>query len=380
MIQTFYSINDAITCDTPSKTSFIIANERKKKSGDIGRSYTVFPRFKTFLENRDSYPHCHEIIVDHINNKPNVAGRLAFDIDLKECNTRDGRIPSRYTKQIELTIIAVLNRYFHDVDMSKLEFVWSTSPSDVKISKHMVVKNLYLEEWITMSKIFYRLFSIIWEESYNWIAAIDLVDSQIARPSGSLRMVGSSKIGGGKLVLDNDNHTLQDSLIRIYYRNRAAMEQLVTMDHINEGVLDMINCDARRQITMNVKGKYVTNGFIADESMTHSKCLYEKAYLMFSGVMPNIYSPGKIVRSKLRLIRRRPARCIFDTSDEDMHQHIGGYIQIFPDKDIDNRYHISFGCYRERHKDLHFYIGYLDGDTGDMSYGKKALKFMDNNN
>src|SRR5258708_7902605 len=80
----YFSMDEAINCAMPTRTIFIIANERKKKSGGTGRYYTVFPTFKDFMIRRENFPHCHEILLDHRNNKSKPEGRLVFDFDIKE--------------------------------------------------------------------------------------------------------------------------------------------------------------------------------------------------------------------------------------------------------------------------------------------------------
>lgn len=204
----YFSIEDAIKAPINSRTVFIIANERITKTGHIGRYYTIFPTFKEFLKNREKYKHCHEILVDHNNNKPNPSGRLVFDFDIKtndEENSLKNEIvvPKNFKKQIENIIIDVIESYFNGVDVNKIEFIWSTSQNPKKISKHLTVKNLYFDDWINMSKIFYQLFCILWDNTYLWIKSDKLIDFQIVRNRGSLRMVGSSKIGGNPLIFDN---------------------------------------------------------------------------------------------------------------------------------------------------------------------------------
>jgi hypothetical protein len=67
-IKNVYSLNDAINCEMETTNVFIIANERKKKDGGIGRYYTIFPSYKSFTKRRDKYLNCHELLVDHKNN------------------------------------------------------------------------------------------------------------------------------------------------------------------------------------------------------------------------------------------------------------------------------------------------------------------------
>src|SRR5437016_6289482 len=150
---TYYSLEEAVECDMAGKHVFILCNERVRKSGGIGRYYVVFLTFKDFLKDRESYPHCHEILVDHKNNVPDPAGRLVFDFDIADKNS----VPTNFTKQIEKTIRRVTQKYFTaDIDINRFEYVWSTSPNESKFSKHLTVKNMYFDNWIELSKLFYE--------------------------------------------------------------------------------------------------------------------------------------------------------------------------------------------------------------------------------
>ena len=92
----YFTMDAAIEAPIISNTAFIIANERIKKSGEVGRYYTVFPKFRDFLHNRHLFPNCHEILIDHKNARINVAGRLVFDFDIK-----DIVITNNFKSQIE---------------------------------------------------------------------------------------------------------------------------------------------------------------------------------------------------------------------------------------------------------------------------------------
>src|SRR5579872_4392793 len=229
----YYTMEEAMKAPIISTSAFIIANERTNKNGCIGRYYTVFPHFRDFLHNRERFPHCHEILIDHCNAEPNVGGRLVFDFDLP----KGLMIPPDFKSQIEDTIYSVIDFYFHDIDENKLEFVWSTSENPNKFSKHLTVKNLYFDDWLKLSDVFYKLFSIEWDKNYEWIGSDKLIDVQIVRLHASLRMVGSSKIGGYILKLDCEKYNLIDALIRIYQKRARAIEQTVSMENLNEYVM-----------------------------------------------------------------------------------------------------------------------------------------------
>lgn len=332
MSSKYFSINDAIT--SPAKTTkvFIIANEKIKRNNTIGRYFTVFPNFQYFLAKRNKYPHCHEILVDHINNKPNLAGRLVFDFDIKYDTTM--AVPKDFSAQIEDCIIEVVDRYFIDIDAHKFQFVWSKSDNPKKFSKHLTVNHLYFENWVSLSKIFYELFCMIWDEKYLWIESDKLIDSQIVRNNASLRMTGSSKINGYPLFLEDEKYNLTDSLIRIYSSDRKKMEQMVTMDNIRHGVLDSV-LEVPKE-----KQKYIfkTPGQVVDA--IHAREIYEKAFEIYGSLDPNTFKLGKINGSFLLLQRIRKNKCLLSKR---VHENENAFLIINKDGKI---FKIFFGCFR----------------------------------
>ena len=168
----YYKLNDAIESPTKSNRAFILANEIRNLRG-IGRYYVVFDSFGDFLKERDKYPHCHEILVDHKQALPNKGGRLVFDFDI----SLDYTLPSDFKQQVQSIIEIVVIKHMSYVDQNKFVYVWSTSPNTTKVSKHLTVKNCYFEDWRSMSIIFYRHFLSEWKKKYDWIGN-DLIDEQ----------------------------------------------------------------------------------------------------------------------------------------------------------------------------------------------------------
>lgn len=372
VIPRYYSIKDAIDAPIEGSKAFIIANERLTRNGGVGRYYSVFPSFKLFLKNRDKFPHCHEIIVDHNNSTPNPSGRLVFDFDIKGI-----KVPSVFRKQIEEVIITVLRKYFIKVDIKKLVFVWSSSDNPTKISKHLTVKHLYFDDWIKISKIFYKLFCIVWDSKYEWIKSSDLVDSQIVRKHASLRMVGSSKINGYPLTFDNSRHTLTDSLIRIYCKKTRRSEQTITIDNIADGVLaNVLEMDTESKQSQ-FKFKHFGLSKFDPSNASLDKSIFEAAFDIYNKILPNVFAMGKIRGNVLSLIRQAPASCLLSGR---FHEHENSYILIYQDSinntlsdhtedsdsigtDTDDTiyYNIRFGCYRNCGKQRTISIGKILG-------------------
>jgi len=247
----FYSLYDACDSETTAEAPYIIADERVTKSGELGRCFIVFDSFNKFLESREAHPHCHEILVLHkkIKSKYTKHGRLVFDFDIKKKLYNDKFVPSTFKSDVENVIISVIEMYYYDIQLSSLEFVWSTSKYENKFSKHLTIKNLCFEDWIEMSKVFYKLFVSVWDAEQFWIRGSELVDMQIVRKSASLRMVGSSKIGGSVLTFDNEKYTLIDSLIRPPYNLLIDEgEQFVTNDNYSKSIYDILQTETVKQL------------------------------------------------------------------------------------------------------------------------------------
>lgn len=330
----YFTIKDSIRAPIKSKTAFIIANERTTKDGSIGRYFTVFPTFQNFLDNRDKYEHCHEILVDHIKNKSNLAGRLVFDFDIK-----NEKIPKNFKDQIEDVVIEVVENFFNDVDINKLEFIWSTSQNPTKFSKHLTVKHLYFDNWINMSKIFYQLLCLIWDEKYFWIKSNKLIDFQIVRNNGSLRMVGSSKINGYPLIFDNPEHKLTDSLIRIY--NQSEIEQIITKENIDENVFTNILCETKSEPNEN-HPQDTRNNFCSNKIIEplYVEQVYQKAYQIYNTINPGVFKMGKISGDRVSFIRIKPYKCLLSGK---IHTQENSFCRITKD---DEFYYVYFGCYR----------------------------------
>lgn len=350
----FFSINDAINSDMDSNNPFIIANETTTSTGHIGRYYTVLPNFKTFVVNRTKFPHCHEILVNHKNSKPDLAGRLVFDFDLK---LSEQEIPSDFKRQIENTIVKVIETYFANVDIEKLEYIWSTSQNPLKFSKHLTVKNLYFNNWISLSKIFYKLFCIIWDNDYMWINSNKLIDFQIVRKHASLRMVGSSKIGGAILTFDDNSHTLTDSLIRIYSNNHKKEEQLVTIDNVIPSVFDNVIENESFDTNQNIENIYYCLKNSKLEKPCYDSIVYEKAFEIYKSIHPNIFKMGKINGSILSLIRKKPGTCLLSGK---LHENENSFIAI---QKKDDSYSVRFGCHRFCYSNRTIYIGSITMDN-----------------
>lgn len=354
----YFNLDDAIKSNILSRTAFIIANERMTSKNAIGRYFTVFPSFTCFLERRHLYPHCHELFVDHKKSKANKGGRLVFDFDIK-----DIIVPENFKEMIESTIEKVIDKHFNKVDKSKFIYVWSTSLNKIKFSKHLTVKNLYFDDWIQMSKIFYKLFYNEWKDcGYDWINPDKLVDFQIIRNRASLRMAYSSKIGGNPLVLDNPLHHFVDSLIRIYFKNHRDSEQTIKFTNLSDNIIE-----EEKQFEIEQE-YYATKFFVSSKSFkeksapTFDKKYYDNAFKLLTEIMSKsekkpVFRPSEINGSIIRILRLRPARCLLSNA---CHEAENAFLLIT----FDGFQHaVRYGCFRYCSKIKTKKIGYVTEDS-----------------
>lgn len=339
----FFKLNDALNCEIESQNVFVLSCERMTYKNKIGRYYVIFPSFKHFLKNKHNYKHCHEIIVDHKNNVPNIGGRLVFDFDIKYTFIKV--IPENFKLLIQKTIVDVINKYYTSVDSTKIQFIWSTSNNSHKFSKHLTVKNMYFTNWILMVRQFYNYFNIEWNTTQLWIHAEDLIDYQIVRKNGSLRMVGYSKINGSPLTFDNtdlndidsetyNNHFI-DSLIRIYDTDTLLNEQKITPNNLK------INYDLDKKTTELINPLTIstqTTVFTTKDLLNNN--IYNLAFTLCDKVNPGIFSANKKYNSGISLLRKKPSKCILSGK---LHESDNAYLIINKDT---NEYTVYFGCYR----------------------------------
>nr|WBF70277.1 hypothetical protein [Megavirus caiporensis] len=348
-IQTVYTINEALSCSVDSDKPFIIANEITSKKGK-SRNYTVFNKFTTFLKKRHHYQYSHEILIDHNNYKNNSdidmirqSGRLMFDFDIKY---GEGIIiPVDFKQQVENIVHKVIGKCFDNIDTQKIIFVWSSCQNSLKLSKHLTVKNLYFYDWIIYSRFFYQKFINIWNKTYSWIKGENVIDKQIVKKNTSMRMVGSYKIGGNKLKFDSYNHTLEDSLIRIYRKKLMEKEQIVYQNNIKEKYINKYITQNNKSYSEIVITRKYINAITSDRNTDDLTDIYNKIMEFVNIEAPGVFSIGNINGNYINLTRLKPHKCILSGK---IHDNENAYIIIMHNYNIMD---IMFGCYRNCHRD-----------------------------
>lgn len=225
----YYTLEAAVA--HKSKTSpfpFIIGHEcnvpyRDKDGKECVRTreYYAFDSIDTFLEERYLYQHSHEMVVNR-GTLPQ-AGRIVFDFDVEEkyyetflllgrrnvispqkdsTGTNSGFVSPNFELDVERVIKTTLKRYYTDVDINRISFIWLGCKNEKKFSRHLIlVGSLMKDEWDLQLQTFYSLFRY---EAYisglfNYIINLEtkLFDGQIARKNGSVRLCGAKKMKPG---------------------------------------------------------------------------------------------------------------------------------------------------------------------------------------
>lgn len=382
------------------------------------------------------YTNCHEILIDHKNNTPNIAGRLVLDFDIKYqwvehnicfiCYNKSSKgmtdpwgygydffacnkclsiinkqvdvkntveplieklrsdnnisiidldqsifIPKSFKKQIEEIIIKTANKYYKNINTDLFDFVWSTCANNTKLSKHLTVKNLCFENWLSMCKQFYKFFSLEWNKKYDWIQSGKLIDFQILRKNTSLRMVGSKKINGNILYMDNDKYTLADSLIRIYTESDYSLEQIITNNNIRPHMIPNdeknVNIPAKQYLeSANIDKKLLQKEIVNTNNDTDNKFaddVYVNAFNIVNILCPGVFKMGKISSDRMNLVRLKKYKCIM--SDK-IHDNENSYVFLNQSPDL---IHVHFGCHRKCNEDYKtFNIGSIDAFDNSINY------------
>jgi len=342
-----YSIKEAVKFEFPEKIRdkvkpFIIAHERYKQDETVGRSYIVLPSFTYFIKNRNKFPHAHEIMICHDALPNRKDGRLVFDFDIKNTEISNRSFEKRFKEEVENIIWNVIDENYCGLNVGLIEFIWSSSKgSTKKFSKHLTVKNFCFKNWMVGSKIFYDLFQSQWCDSLeDWLPVDKVLDMQIIRKNGTLRMVGSSKLDGKLLTLDS-KHRFEDSLIRPYLTADIEKEQYV-------GAVNMIKSIRRKydklrhpeQNTFNKNIVYSNCVPKGNVTPIYDDSVYMKAFKIIDDKMPGVFKMRKSVSNKLELLRVLPAKCPISGN---IHENENGYILIHNNNNV---FQFRYGCYR----------------------------------
>jgi hypothetical protein len=337
----FHKLQNAIDYDIDSKNPYIISHEYEKSNGKSGRYFYLLPSFNFFKKYRKLFPHAHEILATHSKLPERKDGRLVFDFDIKN---EYRHVKNRFVDIMEKIIWEVIEENYCDLDLEKIKFVWSTSNNPNKFSKHLTIKNFCFTNWINGAKLFYYLLREKWNDlKYDkWISIDEVIDFQIIRKTGSLRMTGSSKITGCLLTIDDPEFTLHDSLIRPMID--INKEQYVSKLNIVASLRHRYQI-SEKKLQKNLSKN--TSSKIIQEELRYPLKYYYQAFEEIDKLQPDVFSIRKFIGNRVELRRLKSSTCLLSKR---LHESDNAYIIIYLDYFF--RINYRFGCYRNCGKRL----------------------------
>jgi hypothetical protein len=354
------------------------------------REFLIFHDVDHYLTLKHCFPHCHEIIRtpssvgekeqsksksgadDDFKSKSYrddlAKGRLIFDFDLTEplpemasyinlarvANPNQpinplNFVPANFKHLIETLIIEVFQRYYIQVDTSKLVFGWQFSYRADKFSMHLIVKHAYFAEfWVKQMRIFYALMSRV-AELKGCPSLMKAVDFQIPRRNATFRLIGCSKVGGQPLQLDSinvSNPSIYDCFVGIYHPEHLKSEQSINLENLNYvQIQDELNTIQETTFSHHELPEISNKKSKASHSFTtvikreldfaetapeidlddHS---VEKAVELFETFNDGTWTIRDHVGNIINLNRRRASPCPLSGI---VHEHENAYLKLYPD-------------------------------------------------
>jgi hypothetical protein len=168
-------------------------------------------------------------------------------------------------------------------------------------------------------------------------------------------MVGSSKLDGYPLTMDDETHKLKDSLIRIYSKKDRNIEQLVTKNNINQSVFINVLYEPQTETSDQYTKIYFNPHKI--EKPLYDQNIYDIAFEIYNKINPGVFKIGKISGKVLSLIRVKASKCLLSGK---LHEHENAFLAI---NKGDTSYSVRFGCFRYCYYKKSIYIGLITIDN-----------------
>ena len=330
MIKECYTLEQAKRYAQTNGYQFICAqecyeyyfNKETQKEELRERKYIVFENIEHYIKNMNQYKNLHEIMYQGNNAMNKLGGKLIFDFDFKIKHCINTYLEPTFEEDIQNCIIDVIKKYYLDINLDKIEFVWLSCKNSKKFSKHLIVKGFYLcEDWSSQLALFYILFKHEAELSHNfdYIVGEELVDYQIARTNGTMRMPLNSKIGGNILTFDHPKYNIYDGLIKLYKPEDIRNEQYISYSDYNLDEMSKVK-DSIKHIG---KKEYIDDVEIKDDEM-------KKIYDVFSKYeFSKNFKFGDKTNNIINLIRKKPCECPISNR---IHESDNAFLLLIKDK------------------------------------------------
>lgn len=257
----FFSTLESIrAASLPYGDPFILQWEIPNPKDNRERMYIVYNGVEEYERHLKSnrYTTCHEVFLSQTYNKDDeVTGHPAFDIDRKQDPNSNiplaSLLPAEWQNMLRDEIISSLCRQYpqHTEEICTTlsdsnSWVWMSSPSDKKISKHLVLKGITFTTWRQQMKILVEdLLNSNLDKSIK-----EAIDEGILRKAGSLRLplntkkpkveeytdeygVPCTRLHTSTLQFDNKAHSFLDGLVLIHDANMHTLRNSILLTASN---------------------------------------------------------------------------------------------------------------------------------------------------
>lgn len=338
----FYGSIEGLRAHPPSYADpFILQWEIPQPRDGVERKYVVFDGIDEYMRylSNNRYNTCHEVFLSQgYNPHDDLYAHPAFDIDIKS----EFDVESDWVELLQQDIITVLIQQYpalkdqilrirsHDI------WIWMSSPSPDKISKHLVISKVCFSMWRVQMKL---LVDSLLKLERKYIKGID---AGILRKLGSLRLplnhkrhiYGDSGIEkySPTLQFDNTSHRFTDGIVILHDANMYTMTEGL--------VLTPSDLSPEHQaILSHSYGVYNIPGSSPSEDDDLDDVNSDELTAAFNR-WDKLYNTGlcigKISGNYLSLIRKAPGKCPISGKE---HTSDNAYI-------IKRGYKILYGCHR----------------------------------
>jgi hypothetical protein len=334
----YYTLQQATKHRTRSGLiPFVIAHEVREPYKDSAgqeqmrtRVFYAFENLAEFERVRKDYPNAHEVIWDRYA-ADKQQGRLIFDFDFDHpwAGVKPNFVPKDFQTRIQEVVVKTFDTFYKDVDTSKFVWVWLISDTVEKWSKHLIVKHAFFShDWKAQMSVFYNLFLSVAQKSgyFPLVPFEGLIDMQVARTGATMRMCGSSKIGGKVLTLESPaDATFEDTLVQLHTYQTIRKEQHITETQLRKDVLDKLFFEHPEEVVKDrfLKGACdkchidlssyyeASDRIITQEMVDKSYQTFEKFYCdRFQIVKQEVFMLGPSSSQFITLKRLRSAPCL----------------------------------------------------------------------
>ena len=345
----FYGSVESMRNHPPSYSDpFILQWEIPNPRDGIERKYIVFDGVSEYwkMHSNNRYTTCHEVFISQAYNvDDDIAGHPAFDFDLKlppdsppalsidDLYIQVG-VPHDWTIMLQDDIISILCKQYPTMEDEILRllsdtgrvlandngslfnpWVWMSSPSMIKLSKHLVISAICFAMWRTQMGLLVKELLTL-DRPY-----IKCIDEGILRRLGSLRLPlnhkrhihGEPDMNGIApivkyspiLTFDDKGHKFTDGLILIHDANMYSMKNGVLLSPSD------LAPEYQEQLS-NVYGIYNAPSVYQDDNSYGEDESDEELIIAFNKINRQYHTglvPGRLKGKYLPLIRKEIGVC-----------------------------------------------------------------------